>query len=168
MSVKPKKSHKRNFKEEDRRPFLDTAIELRKWFNNQSKWSTQKEFADDIGIPYSSMKKIFQGQRAAKGENRRKLYEATKLTIFFEGEKDRNPKSTKQVSNTVESAFYELANALEPFKYMTAEQRANVKERIPVEDVGYVSSFLKAIYDEDKFSDFIFFTEYMKRRTKNE
>ena len=57
-------------------------------------------------------------------------------------------------------AFYSLARALEPFKHGTPEQREKVKNRIPAEDLGYVVSFMKAMYDEDHFTDFMFFSEY--------
>ena len=138
------------------------AVELRKWFNNQHRWKTQKELADDIGIPYSTLKKIFQGTREPKGQYKQKLYEITKLPCFHDLNAKDLPPSSSDV-DALEKAFYSLAEALEPFKYGTPQQREEVRNRIPVEDVGYVISFLKAIYDEDRFSDFIFFTEYRKK-----
>lgn len=64
--------------------------------------------------------------------------------------------------------FYLLAKALEPFKYGTSEQRKRVKDNIPPEDLGYVISFLKAMYDEDNFTDFMFFSEYHMKGDKSE
>lgn len=64
--------------------------------------------------------------------------------------------------------FYLLAKALEPFKYGTSEQRKRVKDNIPPEDLGYVISFLKAMYDEDNFADFMFFSEYHMKGDKSE
>lgn len=64
--------------------------------------------------------------------------------------------------------FYLLAKALEPFKYGTPEQRKRVKDNIPPEDLGYVISFLKAMYDEDNFTDFMFFSEYHMKGDKSE
>ena len=56
--------------------------------------------------------------------------------------------------------FYSLARALEPFKRGTPEQRKRVKEKILPQDLGYVMSFMKAMYDEDSFTDFMFFSDY--------
>ena len=57
---------RKSINNEVRRPFLDMAIELRKWFNNQHRWKTQKDFANDIGIPYSTLKKYFKEKENQK------------------------------------------------------------------------------------------------------
>ena len=66
---------------------------------------------------------------------------------------------TDPVNNFIIS-FYRLAEALEPLKESDKELRDKIKKEVPTKDVGYVVSFLKALYDEDKFSDFMFFTNY--------
>jgi predicted nucleic acid-binding Zn-ribbon protein len=58
------------------------------------------------------------------------------------------------------NAFYSLAKVLKHFKNCTPEQRKKVKNRIHAQDFGYVTSFMKAMYDEQSFADFIFFAEY--------
>jgi hypothetical protein len=72
---------------------------------------------------------------------------------------------TNKISSDVEveklaKIFYSLARALEPFKHGTPEQRKRIRNKIPPQDLGYVMSFLKAMYDEDSFTDFMFFSEY--------
>ena len=63
-------------------------------------------------------------------------------------------------SKRVAKAFYNLSEELLVFRESDPKEREEIKKLISSKDVGYVISFLKAIYDEDKFSDFIFFTRY--------
>ncbi len=63
-------------------------------------------------------------------------------------------------SNRFAVAFYALADELLSLRDSGFKDRQEVREKISPKDVGYVISFLKALYDEDKFSDFIFFTKY--------
>ena len=201
---------------ESERLHIDMASELRNWFYGQDRWSSQKEFAGYLGIPYSSLKKMFQGRRIPKGAAKQRLYEVTQLNCFKDVElkigprqitKDRlKPKSRgytvtesieriekcveelqkemeilkegkiekrsmatpkDEVENLV-NIFYSLARALEPFKRGTNEQRERVRHKIPAQDLGYVMSFLKAMYNKDNFADFMFFSKYKLRGDKNE
>lgn len=77
-------------------------------------------------------------------------------------------KSHRDEANKVVNLFYLLAKALEPFRHGTPEQRKIVTDQIPPEDLGYVISFLKAMYDADNFTDFMFFSEYNMKGGKNE
>lgn len=245
------------------RPFLNMASDLRNWFNNQHQWTTQKEFADHIGVSHSGMKKIFQGIREPKGIVKQKLYELTRLECFRDidqdiihggdikscddikvqdneikpgedirpgeyeklvddikghddissdrkeiriGEdvkleqldnngsiekseeyirklKEYTEKLEKEIKilkgkkitrangtagtddvDKLVNIFYLLAKALEPFKHDVSEQRSEqrkkIRNKIPPRDLGYVISFLKAMYNEDDFTDFMFFSEY--------
>ena len=57
-------------------------------------------------------------------------------------------------------AFYNLANEIESFRDASVKDRQKLKTMISPKDVGYVSAFLKALFDEDKFTDFILFSKY--------
>lgn len=57
-------------------------------------------------------------------------------------------------------AFYQLADEIKTFRQSAIKDREKLRALISVKDVGYVSSFLKALFDEDKFSDFILFSDY--------
>ncbi len=57
-------------------------------------------------------------------------------------------------------AFYQLADEIKTFKQSGVKDREKLRDMISARDVGYVSSFLKALFDEDKFSDFILFSDY--------
>ena len=72
-------------------------------------------------------------------------------------------KTTFENQNSVEriaSSFYILAEELIQFQNSTIEERQALRKHISSKDIGFLISFLKAIYDEDKFSDFIFFAKY--------
>jgi hypothetical protein len=53
-----------------------------------------------------------------------------------------------------------LMAALEPFKKGTAEDRALLRRTVAARDVGYLTSLLKAMYDEDQFQTWVYFTHY--------
>jgi len=57
-------------------------------------------------------------------------------------------------------AFYSLSEEIISFRKSNLNQREKVRQLISSKDVGYIISFLKALFDEDKFSDFIFFSTY--------
>lgn len=188
------------------------AEDLHTWFSNQTKWKTQKDLADDLHLPYGTIKNYFQGIKIPKGKNRKILYDLTKIesildknqlkksvinlvdgndevkiigdtTIYYktidsclrtisenieiirntqthnysEAFSDIHKKSTNQ---KISYLFYSLAKELINYRKSTKSDRDELRKLISAKDLGYIISFLKAIYDEDKFSDFIFFTEY--------
>ena len=72
------------------------------------------------------------------------------------------------LEDKVVDAFYTLADLLSQMKESSPSQRKLVTSRIEARDVGYVTAFLRAMYDEDHFSDFIFFSEYKAGEKRNE
>lgn len=68
----------------------------------------------------------------------------------------------ESITDEIAETFYALIDILEKLKQSTPEMRALIKKRIPARDIGYATSFLRALYDEDQFSDFIFFSEYKR------
>ncbi|MCK5291162.1 MAG: helix-turn-helix transcriptional regulator [Thermoplasmata archaeon] len=193
----------------DVRPYLDLAQELRKWFSSQTRWKTQKELAEHLGISYDMIKKYFVGTRFPTQKNRAKLYGTTGIRLLeedrdaagkqrvaklsmeggysVEGHFEKIAEGARIIQQGVESlerhiseskehfkrfdvggdsgsrvtaTFYALARELLAFRESDVRERGELRRRISPKDVGYVVSFLKALYDEDKFSDFIFFTKY--------
>lgn len=57
-------------------------------------------------------------------------------------------------------AFYSLADEILTFRDSGVIDRQKLRTMISPKDVGYVSAFLKALFDEDKFTDFILFSKY--------
>jgi len=61
---------------------LDLGRDLRRWWEQQSDFSTRKELAKRTGISYSSLKKYFAGRKRPSGKNRVALFEVTGLQIL--------------------------------------------------------------------------------------
>jgi len=54
----------------------------------------------------------------------------------------------------------QLAVQLEYFKHGTPQDRTALRRIIPGRDMGYLTSLLRALYDEDQFEAWILFSEY--------
>jgi hypothetical protein len=62
-----------------------------------------------------------------------------------------------------------LSNELEFFKNCTEDERRIFKKAVPGQDVGYITTLLRALYDEDKFQKWLFFSTYtMKGKDSGE
>ena len=90
----------------------------------------------------------------------KKILEKIEKTLKYRP--SNNNKSLQNINEVekIATTFYILAEELMSFQNSTKEERERLKRLISPKDVGFIISFLKAIYDEDKFSDFIFFTKY--------
>lgn len=63
----------------------------------------------------------------------------------------------------IRNLLYLLGEELNYFKSSTQKDRHLLKQKVPAMDVGYVVSFLRAVYDEDAFQDWLFFSDYELR-----
>jgi|SRR3989344_3088897 len=72
------------------------------------------------------------------------------LSVLILGERTdcNDPKALK-----VAVAFYNLVESLFPYREATPEKRKALSALIPGEDIGYVYSFLKAIYSDENAFD---------------
>ncbi len=95
---------------------------------------------------------------AASAKLRRLI--GTSIPSATEGLYGIGKEESESVVNKFLATFSALKNLLELLKKSTPDQRKMVKDKIPPRDIGYVTSFLRALYDEDHFSDFMFFSEY--------
>ena len=166
---------------------IQLAQELRIWLS-QSKYESQSQFSREIGISLSNIKKYFQGRRLPFGENLMKLQEATNLEILDQIPKSSKPKkkSKKRLSvktqietpipsdianekaKVVWKTLVSLNNELEFFKRGSANDRKVFRGMISGEDVGYIITLLKALFNEDQFQNWVYFTEYKMGGRKNE
>jgi len=53
-----------------------------------------------------------------------------------------------------------LANELEYFKQSPEPARETFRKMVPGEDVGYISTLLRALYNEDQFERWLLFSKY--------
>lgn len=150
------------------------AIELKTWLRQQGRFRSVREVADAVKIPYTSVKDYFNGRAVPAGERRRLLFELTKAPTLREGDvtaprKDSGPNrngTTGQVSKSpvaaddVLLAIHTLIARLERFKKGTPADRDVLRAMVPKRDVGYLTTLLRALYDEDEFQTWLYFTEY--------
>lgn len=159
----------------------ELPAKLRAWFQGQTKWKSQIEIAEQLGINKHTVSDYFNGRNYPKGENLRKLAEITQLPLLREllnndgakgKSKKKNAEPIKVKSETAVSdspltnaqevyqKLSELDNLLERFKKGTAKEREVLRQVIPPMQIGYITSLLKALYNEDEFQQWIFFSEY--------
>jgi len=64
----------------------------------------------------------------------------------------------------VEDTLYALNDELEFFKESSPHSRKILRQRLSGPDVGYVTTLLKALFDEEKFQNWLAMTTYEIRR----
>lgn len=128
------------------------------------------------GIESLSLKKVPKKDKKIKSKdvksmesNIQEILQATKTIeqgmsiiqhAINENKSLKLPYKDKQLHKRFAIAFYQFADEIKIFKKSGIQDREKLREVISPKDVGYVSSFLKALFDEDKFSDFILFSDY--------
>lgn len=71
-------------------------------------------------------------------------------------------------ASEVSRLMRELSQELEFFKRGSKSDRDVVRRMIPGRDVGYLTSLLRALYDEDQFEAWILFSEYSLSKKTDE
>lgn len=162
----------------------ELPLRLREWFQSQRKWKTRTELARDLGINSRTFDDYFNGRNLPRGENLLKLVNVANLPILIEiqnlnsknkqysntspslNKKEETPSSRDKGNPSLEKAhqvhlsLIKLNELLDFFKKATAEERTELKKTIPPQQIGYITSLLKALYNEDEFQQWIFFSEY--------
>jgi hypothetical protein len=68
--------------------------------------------------------------------------------------------TAEEKARAVMRLLISLSNELEFFKNCTEDERRIFKKTVPGQDVGYITTLLRALYDEDKFQKWLFFSTY--------
>lgn len=140
------------------------AIELKKWLRSQSRYKTVKDLQVPTGIPYESLKDYFQGRSIPSGERLERLAALTALPSLSALAPVRTvrtrPSSSKEMAQSVFTTIHRLLNELNSFKRGTPADRAVLRNIVPARDIGYLTTLLKAMYDEDQFQTWLYFADY--------
>ncbi len=149
------------------------AIELKKWLRSQDHYKTIKDLQGPTGIPYESLKDYFQGRSIPSGDRLEKLSDLTGLSSLIELSPRRvsrtqktsdspgiGTSSSKEIAQSVFTTVHRLLNELNFFKRGTSADRSILRQVVPARDVGYLTTLFKAMYDEDQFQTWLYFTEY--------
>lgn len=70
-------------------------------------------------------------------------------------------------SRTAMRLLMSLSSELEFFKSCTENERKIFKKIVPGQDVGYITTLLRALYDEDKFQRWLLFSTYTMKGKEN-
>ena len=170
-----KKQEQMDLKEQIKK---ELPLKLRAWFQGQNKWKSLIEIAKHLDINKHTMSDYFNGRNYPKGENLKKLTDLTQLPILIELKQkefgnihqNQNIKEQKndipplENANTVYQKLTELNTLLDYFKKGTAKEREVLRQVIPPMQIGYITSLLKALYNEDEFQQWIFFSDYKMKK----
>ena len=114
----------------------------------------------DIVRIKDAIKKAFEATHYSFTEGMLEMI-SLRVTADFQVKVKHGKVYLEDIQNSVENVlmdvgYLEVAKAYILYR----KQREKLRNLISAKDVGYVSSFLKALFDEDKFSDFILFSKY--------
>lgn len=123
--------------------------ELRKWLESQERWESISALARDLGMNDRTVGHYFEGCRFPTGERRLRLYQVTGLECLREGAIPKRSEAYEMAEKTRDLLF-QLVTQLEYFG-KTRQRRSVFRSVVPSKDVGFVTSFLKALYDEKSF-----------------
>ena len=122
-----------------------SSKEIQSQSQDNTKDISFTDHIDEIDKSVEIIQKELESLRNYIKENKKSFKDQTKSTSAPE---------------RLTAAFYSLSEEIISFRKSNLNQREKVRQMISSKDVGYIISFLKALFDEDKFSDFIFFSTY--------
>jgi hypothetical protein len=158
------------------------AIALRRAMASAGRFETIRELAETVDINYSTLRGYFQGRSLPSEENWRLLASALGQGVSTPGrpkirkgstsrtvEQPRSPSGDRAEAPSedalasaeeVRRQIRHLSHTLDFFKQGSAVDRETLRRTIPGRDMGYLTSLLRALYDEDQFEAWILFSEY--------
>ncbi len=88
------------------------------------------------------------------------LTQLSEVKIVQEVSSKPSSSSAETRAKTVMLLLMSLSSELEFFKTCTENERRIFKKIVPGQDVGYITTLLRALYDEDKFQRWLLFSTY--------
>lgn len=123
---------------------------------------TVSECGDRYGLSPNMLKKYKRGVARPQAE---KNVEAV-ISILKDAQAIQFAASRKPIDSEnervkrVKRLLVLLANELEYFKQSPEPARAKFRKLVPGEDVGYITTLLRALYNEDQFERWLLFSKY--------
>ena len=147
------------------------AIALRKALARSSRFRTIREVSDAALLNYGTIRGYFDARRLPDRETWSKI--ASVLlpeigatdSVRKEGANTAAPSKRSSAAHAAEvlRALRQLGQVLEFFKTGSPTDRDLLRRMVPGTDVGYITSLLRALYDEDRFEEWILFSNYTMR-----
>lgn len=134
---------------------------------------TISECASRYGISPNMLKKYKRGvTRPSAEKNVKAIANILRDVQTVQGASLRIPRGNAYERSTrVKKLLVTLVDELEFFKQNSESARETFRKLVPGEDVGYITTLLRALYNEDQFQRWLFFSNYemkSKEEEKNE
>ena len=91
----------------------------------------------------------------------------TEANVYQEIAKKPSSNTAEEKAKNVMRLMMSLSSELEYFKSCTENERKIFKKTVPGQDVGYLTTLLRALYDEDKFQRWLLFSTYTMKGREN-
>jgi len=131
---------------------------------------TISKCATSYGISPNMLKKYKRGVTRPSSEKNVKAIAA----ILKDAKIRRRPLLKKPEDNDYERAtrvkklLVKLADELEFFKQNAESTRETFRRAVPGEDIGYITTLLRALYNEDQFQRWLLFSKYEMKSKEEE
>jgi len=150
------------------------AVVLRKALASSDRFDSIRALAEAAGLNYSSVANYFSGRRlpspdawgrlsAALGRGTASGQAAAQGQTAAPGRLATPPSRADdplQHAEAVRRRILELTHELGYFKRGGRASREVLRQAISGRDIGYLTSLLRALYDEDQFETWILFSDY--------
>ena len=131
---------------------------------------TMPECADRYGISPNALSKYKRGVRRPSAEKNIEAVasvlrdaQTVQITSLRKSKDNDYERSTR-----IKKLLVMLADELEFFKQNSESTRETFRRVVPGEDIGYITTLLRALYNEDQFQRWLLFSKYtMKSKEEN-
>jgi hypothetical protein len=154
-------------------PSCDSVEQKEKQFPNDNLKTMEPQVDKTIGVKAKILEQPIDTQlltREVKQLREKVDLIHTKLTeagVYQEIAGKPSSNNAEARSRTVMRLLMSLSSELEFFKNCTENERKIFKKIVPGQDVGYITTLLRALYDEDKFQRWLLFSTYTMKGKEN-
>lgn len=125
---------------------------------------TIPECATKYGISPSTLSKYKRGaRRPSSAKNVKAIAAILKDAQTLQSALLRKPDNDHEKATKVKKLLVMLADELEFFKQNAESTRETFRRVVPGEDVGYITTLLRALYNEDQFQRWLLFSKYQMK-----
>jgi hypothetical protein len=140
-------------------------VKILEWWKTQHRYSTVKEFADEIGWDSQSLAAHLQNGQMP---SRLVIEKIAKIIGLETTSLDSILQEAEQKTEKIKYLLLLLEDELRWFRDGSGESRAVFRRSLDLNDVGYISSLLTMLGDEEKFRRWVTLTtnrfSFSKRR----
>jgi len=135
--------------------WLDLWAKILEWWETQHRYSSVRELADEIGWDVQNLNSYLQNKEMPS----KLVVEKIAKTIGFETPTlDFVVQEAQRKAEKVKHILLFLEEELEWFRDNSKEARDIFREELDLNDIGYISSLLTMLGDEDKFKRWLTLT----------